>query len=728
MPNAAPARGRQVTFFQALALLLSFVMVAAVGGVLAAGLILPGVATANTATDLTVNAFDDLPTVLEPSDLPEKSRILAADGTLLATFFDQDRQIVTGDQIAQTMKDAVIAVEDKRFYEHAGVDPQGMLRAFVSNEFASGDGQQGASTLTQQYVKNVLIEAADSIEDDTARAAALDAARTAEGTEGLARKLREAKLAITLEKQMSKDEILVKYLNIAQFGYSVFGVEAAAQRYFSKSAAELTYLEAATIAGITKSPASLDPTRDPVASQARRDVVLLTMRDQGYITQDEYTAGLATPLPDTLHEQDVRLGCQTAGDSVPGSGYFCDYVTKVIKNDPAFGETEDDRTALLYRGGLTITTTIDPRQQAIADAQVKAVVPVGDASGVKSAISVVEPGTGKITAMAQTTDYNPSEAAPGSSQTAVNFNTDKAYGGSIGFQPGSTFKPFTLVQWLKEGHSLTESVDGRPLSYPFSAFNASSCGVKFSASKPYTFGNSGEGSRAIMSVLDATKNSVNSGYMAMATQLDLCGIIGNATSMGIHQAGSGEPFQVLPANVIGSDNVAPLTMAAAFATFASGGTYCKPIAITSVIDPDGASLQVPTADCTPALEPRIANAVNYALSNVWTGTASKVGAPPFPAAGKTGTTNRNEYTWFVGYTPRLASAVWVGHSDGLIPVQGSPSAASTPSTRTGRRSRRRSGRTSWSRPWPTVRRTPGSPPPTTRRSTARGSPCPPCSA
>ncbi|MGN8247479.1 transglycosylase domain-containing protein [Cellulomonas soli] len=670
MPNPAPARGRQVTVFQVLALLLSFVMVAGVGGVLAAGLILPVVATANTATDLTVNAFDDLPTVLEPSDLPEKSRILAADGTLLATFFDQDRQIVTGDQIAQTMKDAVIAVEDKRFYEHAGVDPQGMLRAFVSNEFSAGDSQQGASTLTQQYVKNVLIEAADSIEDDTARAAALDAARTAEGTEGLARKLREAKLAITLEKQMSKDEILVKYLNIAQFGYSVFGVEAAAQRYFSKSAAELTYLEAATIAGITKSPASLDPTRDPVASQARRDVVLLTLRDQGYITQEEYTAGLATPLPDTLHTQEVRLGCQTASQTVAGSGYFCDYVTKVIKNDPAFGETEDDRTALLYRGGLTITTTLDPRQQAIADAQVKAVIPVGDASGVKSAISVVEPGTGKITAMAQTTDYNPSEATPGSSQTAVNFNTDKDYGGSIGFQPGSTFKPFTLVQWLKEGHSLNESVDGRPMSYPFSAFNASSCGVKFSNSKPYTFGNSGEGSRAIMSVLDATRNSVNSAYMAMATQLDLCGIIGNATSMGIHQAGTGEPFEVLPANVIGSNNVAPLAMAAAFATFASGGTYCKPIAITSVIDPDGNALQVPTADCTPALEPRIANAVNYALSNVWNGTAKSVGAPDFPSAGKTGTTNKNEYTWFVGYTPRLASAVWVGHSDGLIPVQG----------------------------------------------------------
>lgn len=667
MPNPA-RRGRQVTVFQALALLLSLVLVAAVGGVVAAGLVLPGVAAANTATDLSANAFEDLPTELKPSDLPEKSRILAADGTLLATFFNEDRVVVPDDQIAQTMKDAVVAIEDKRFFEHSGVDPQGMLRAFVRNEFSSGDGQEGASTLTQQYVKNVLLQAAATIEDKAEQQAAMDAATESEGSEGVARKLREAKLAITLEKTMSKSEILGKYLNIAQFGASVYGVESAAQRYFSKPASQLTYLEAATIAGITKNPSSLDPTRHPEASQARRDLVLAAMHDQGYITDEEFTTGKATPLADTLHLQDVKLGCQAAGDAVAGSGYFCDYVTKVIKNDPAFGETEEERLALLYRGGLTITTTLDPRQQTIADAEVKAVVPVGDSSGVQSAISIVEPGTGKITAMAQTTTYNPAQSAPGSSETAVNYNTDATYGGSTGFAPGSTFKPFTLAEWLKEGHSLYETIDARPLQYPMSAFNASSCGVKF-ANQPYKFGNAGEGSRAIMTVLDATRNSVNSGYIAMATQLNLCGIIDTATSLGVHQAGNGEPFQVLPANVIGSDSVAPLTMAAAFATFASGGTYCKPIAITSVIDPDGNALTVPSAGCTQALEPRIANAINYALQNVWNGTAKSVGAPGFPSAGKTGTTSRNEYTWFVGYTPRLAGAVWVGHADAMIPVQ-----------------------------------------------------------
>ncbi|GAA3815868.1 transglycosylase domain-containing protein [Cellulomonas soli] len=666
MPNPAPTRGRQVTVFQALALLLSFILVAGVGGVLAAGLVLPGVAAANTVTDLTVNAFDDLPTALEPTALPEKSRILAADGTLLATFFNEDRVVVPLAQISQAMRDAVIAIEDKRFYEHAGVDPKGMLRAFVTNE-VTGD-QQGASTLTQQYVKNVLIQAANAIDDEAERQAALDAATANDDTEGIARKLREAKLAITLEKTISKDEILEKYLNIAQFGASVYGVESAAQRYFSKSAVDLTYLEAATIAGITKNPSSLDPTRYPEADQARRDVVLGALHDQGFISDEEYTADIATPIADTLHVQEVRLGCQAAGDSVPGSGYFCDYVTKVIINDPAFGETQEDRKALLYRGGLTITTTIDPRQQAIADAEVKAGVPVGDASGVKSAISVVEPGTGKITAMAQTTDYNPAQSTPGSSETAVNFNTDQDYGGSGGFAPGSTFKPFTLTEWLKEGHSLYETVDASPLSYPMSTFNASSCGVRFSKTA-YPFGNAEGGSRTTMTVLDATKNSVNSGYMAMATKIDLCGVISTASSLGVHRSDTGEPFQVLPANVLGSDNVAPLTMAAAFAAFASGGIYCKPIAITSVIAPDGSSLTVPSAGCTQALEPRIANAVNYALSNVWTGTASKVGAPDFPSAGKTGTTSHNEYTWFLGYTPRLAAAVWVGHADKKTPVQ-----------------------------------------------------------
>jgi len=252
-----------------LALLLTFALVAGISGVLAAGLVLPGVAVANGVTDITVTAFDDLPTELEQKQLPEKSVIRAADGTLLATFYDQNRVVVPLAEISPLLQHAVIATEDKRFYQHVGVDPTGMLRAFVKNQADSDGGQEGASTLTQQYIKNVLIDAALAKETEAERLDALQDARGAEGTEGYARKLREAKLAIALEKTMTKDEILEKYLNIAPFGASVYGAESAAQYYFGKPAKDLNYIEAATIAGVTQSPTKWDPVLNPEASQTR---------------------------------------------------------------------------------------------------------------------------------------------------------------------------------------------------------------------------------------------------------------------------------------------------------------------------------------------------------------------------------------------------------------------------------------------------------------------------
>lgn len=669
MPNPARQRGRQVNAFQAMALLLTFALVAGVSGVLAAGLVLPGVAVANGVTDITVTAFDDLPTQLDQAALPEKSVILAGDGTLLATFYEQNRVVVPLAEISPLLQHAVIATEDKRFYEHAGVDPQGMLRAFVKGQTTSGP-QQGASTLTQQYIKNVLIADAMNKETKAEQLAAINAAREAEGAEGIARKLREAKLAISLEKTMSKDEILEKYLNIAQFGASVYGAESAAQYYFSKSAKDLNYLEAATIAGITQSPSRWDPVLNPDTPdpQNRRDTVLGLMKDQKFITPEEYAAGIATPLAATIVHQPLKPGCMTAGDVVAGSGFFCDYVTKVIANDVAFGATKAERIDLLYQGGLTITTTLIPGEQAIADTEVKNGIPVEDPSGVASSIVVVEPGTGKITAMAQNRNYT-AVAEHGDRETPVNFNTDNAYGGASGFPPGSTFKPFTLLEWLKQGHSLYETVDGsvRPLNQ--NMFTA--CGAKV-RNERWTPGNA-EGKGRTMTVMDATKNSVNLAYLTMGMQLDLCSIMEGAAQIGIHKAGgqAGEGnADAVPANIIGSNSIAPLSMAAAFAAFAANGTYCAPIAITSVVKADGTQLPVPSANCNPtAIDPKYTAALTFALRNVWDGTARGVDAPPFPTAGKTGTTSENEHTWFVGYSPLRAAAVWVGFSDGMRPVQ-----------------------------------------------------------
>ncbi|MDM8086256.1 transglycosylase domain-containing protein [Cellulomonas cellasea] len=655
---APSPRGRQVNLAQATALLLAFVLTAGVGGLLTAGTLLPAIAVAKGTTDITVSAFDNLPSELVVKPLSEKSTMLDANGNVLAEFYAEDRIVVPLDEIAPVMRQAVIATEDKRFYEHGGIDPTGMLRAAVKN--AASNVTQGASTLTQQYVKNVLLETAVRNGD----AEGIAAATESEGIEGYSRKLREAKLAISLEKVATKDQILENYLNIAQFGISVYGVEAAAQKYFSTSAADLTYLQAATLAGVTQSPTKWDPIKNPENSQKRRNIVLQLMKAQGVITPEEYEAGIATPIGDTLQPQEPRLGCMSADQAVPGSGFFCDYVVKVIKNNEAFGETEEERLDLLYRGGLTITTTLDPAEQAIADTEVKAGIPVNDRSGVAHAMSVVEPGTGKITAMAQNRTYSAVNSGV-AGETSVNYNTDQAYGGSTGFAPGSTFKAFTLLEWLKQGHSLSEYVDGTRMSYPQREFTASCTQL---GTDTYKFGNAEGGKSGVMSVLDATRNSVNSAFIAMATQLDLCAIMDGAKSLGIHQA-SGKDFNVVPANVLGSDSVAPLTMAAAFATFASGGVYCEPVAITRVTDASGAEIPIPSANCTQAIEPQIADAMNYAMSNVWSGTAKAVGAPPFASAGKTGTTTRNENTWFVGYTPLRSAAVWVGYSEGMIPVQ-----------------------------------------------------------
>lgn len=662
MSSRRPASARQVNALQAIGLFVAFVLVATIGGVLSAGLFMPAVATTSALTDTTVGMFDDLPAQIELPTLSEKSFIYAADGTLLATFYNQNRIVVPLSEISKPMQKAVIDVEDRRYYEHGAVDLPGMVRALATNKLAGSN--QGASTLTQQYVKNLLIQAAEQIEDPVARAAAINEARDASGVEGYGRKLREAKLAVTLEQKLSKDEILQGYLNIAQFGTALYGVEAAARQYFSISAKDLDYLQAATIAGITRSPSAYDPTRNPEKAQARRNVVLAAMLREGDITQAEYDKGKATPIADTLKVGQDRRNCSAADDAVPGSSYFCDYVTQIIRQDPAFGDTAAKRDKLLNEGGLSIYTTLDPKMEADAVAAVNGAVAPGDPSGVGVALSVVEPGTGKVKAMAQNTVYDPSSNPP-AGHTSVNYNTDRAYGGSSGFPPGSTFKPFTLLEWLKEGHALKEVVSGTPRTYSMSEFNAPCTGL---GNGTFPLANS-EGGPGFMTVLDATKNSVNNAFMDMATKLDLCKIFTGSEELGVHRA-DGADMRIVPSGVIGTNEVAPLTMAAAFAAFSADGVFCNPVAIEKVVEADGTEHSVPDAGCRQAISPDLAHAVAYGLSFVWDGTAKKVPRLPDgrPASGKTGTTSANEHTWFVGFTRQLSTAVWVGHPQGMIPM------------------------------------------------------------
>ncbi len=636
---------------QFLSLLLAFVLLAGVAGVLSAGLFMPAVAAVGGTTATGVKIFDQLPGELSLDPPSEQSVMLAADGSLLATFYAENRIVVPLDAVSPYMRAAVVAVEDKRFYEHGGIDPEGMLRATVTN-IVEGT-QQGGSTLTQQYVKNVLIEAGLRSGDEEAIAAATEAS--------LGRKLREAKLAIALEQQMSKDEILEGYLNIAQFGPSQYGVEVASRYYFSKSAADLTIVESAMLAGITQSPGRWDPVRNPENALTRRNTVLALMREQGVITQEEFDTASAVPIADMLRVQPQSQGCSTAGISA----YFCDFVIKTIVNDPIYGATEDDRRRLLLRGGLTISTTLDPVKQSLAyDAAVGA-VPVNDGSGISDSIVTVEPGTGKILAMAQNTVYG--NATPESPRdTLVNWNTDEAYGGSSGFQTGSSFKAFVLTEWLRSGRSLNDRVDATKRLFPRRSWNISCAPENRDDWNPKNAESFASGP---MSVLDATRESVNTAYAAMANQLDLCNIRSVAESMGVHTA-QGTELSVNPSMVLGSNTIAPLTMAAAFATYASGGTYCAPVSITSVKDTEGAELPIPASNCQQVLDPAIAAAQNYALQQVITnGTARGSNLGDRPAAGKTGTANEDWHAWFVGYTPQMSTAVWIGHSEGNIPMQ-----------------------------------------------------------
>lgn len=637
---------------QVVAAFLAFLMFAGVGGVLAAGLLMPMVAAAGSVTQASSELFDDLPSELGSEDMSEQTVLLDRNGDVLARFYMWNRIVVPMDKIDPIMSDAVIAVEDHRFYDHGGIDTEGLMRAAFTN--LSGGDLQGGSTLTQQYVKNVLVEHSRISDDQEAYIQATDTT--------LGRKLREAKLAISLEKSRTKDEILEGYLNIAQFGASVWGVEAASRNYFSHSAEELTPAEAALLAGITNAPNKYDPLLNPDNALERRDRVLKRMLDQGFINEEEYEEGINTDLEDMLDVNETPSGCVTAKESA----YFCDYVKRVIQNDEIFGETRADRTQLLMQGGLTIKTTIDPEMQKQAKKSLEEYVPENDPSGISNAISTVEAGTGEILAMTQNTTYG-KKSKKNRRSTELNFNTNSEYGGSTGFQSGSTFKAFVLTAWLESGKSLQEMVQAPPQNeFARHTWNYDGC---FDYRDDYKVTNI-EQSASRLSVLDATRRSSNTGYVYMANQLNMCDIGEVAESMGVHRASGpdeqGNLLKYNPSFVLGTNEIAPLSMAAAFATYAANGTYCEPVAIISITDSDGNELPVPEANCREVISKDVSAGVTHALQAVTdsSGTANQAGIPGRPTAGKTGTSNNNYDAWFVGYVPQAATAVWVGHSEG----------------------------------------------------------------
>jgi membrane peptidoglycan carboxypeptidase len=638
-------------------LLAGFLATALVAGLLGAGLLMPAVGALGASARAGVHAFDSLPAELKVTPLAQQSRILAADGSVIATFYDENRIVVPLAKIAPVMQTAIVAIEDDRFYRHGGIDPHGILRALVNN--SQGAGTQGASTLTQQFVKLTLVE--NCLADNNIECA--KAATDRSGTSGYARKLQELKYAVSIEKTMDKSAILQGYLNIAYFGSGTYGVQSAALHYFGIDASKLNLQQAAMLAGLVQAPSTYDPYTNMAAAVARRNTVLNRMFTLKDITRPQHDAAVASKI--LLHKGLTGNDCSSS--KYP---YFCDYVRRILSTTDGIG------AAALQRGGLTVRTTLQPKAQDVAQKAIDYVTP-NNTSKVGAAATTIQPGTGKIISMVQASHWlTPAVVAKAKAKkkkvgwgyTNVNWNVDKAYGSSDGFQTGSSFKPFTLAAALKSGLTLNGTVNAPPSGATIGPFRDCSGAPVGSVPRTgyYNPQNDEPGSVGAVSLYKATQNSINTAFVQLEQQVGVCKVAQMAASLGVHRASPGiygpSKLEELPSLTLGTNLIAPMTMAAAFATFAANGKFCQPIAITSITSVSGKKYVAPSANCSQVLDKGIAQGVTSTLQKVLTsGTAAGKGLSGRESAGKTGTTNANHQAWFVGYTPQLSTAVYVGH-------------------------------------------------------------------
>jgi membrane peptidoglycan carboxypeptidase len=617
-------------------------VISIVAGLLLAGMMLPIVGGVGLLARTGADDFANLPSELKIGTPPQVSRILAADGSTIATFYYQNRVNVSIDEVPAVMQKAIIAVEDVRFYEHNGVDWKGAFRALLRNG-STGSVQQGGSTLTQQFVKNVLIEAAEAEGDEEGVAAA--------HANTLARKAREAKYALALENRYSKRQILEGYLNIAYFGDSAYGVGTAARHFFGKPVQRLDLDEAALLAGLVQSPEVYNPVANPAAAKNRRNTVLSQMFKYHFISPAEYSAAVRQPIKLDVHEQ--GNGCEASR-----APYFCDYVQHVIQNSPTFGKTRADRKRLLLRGGLTIQTTLDPKVQRAADHAVRDYVFPRDKSGVAAAEAVVEPGTGKVVALSVNRPYGQDRKR---GQNTINYAVDREDGGGTGFQMGSTFKLFVLAAAMKQGIPLSTNIYA-PAHIELSGFENCFGGDAGS----WELSNAGDSEAGHFNLITGTWISVNTFFAQLEQRTGLCQPVKLAEAMGMSPASGGHISQY-PAFTLGAaDTYSSLDLANAYATVAAHGMHCDPVAITRVTDSDGNNIRVPRSECEQVLEPGLADTITDILHGVLTkpgATATGVGEPGRPAAAKTGTADENVASVFAGYVPQLAAAVWVGDPD-----------------------------------------------------------------
>lgn len=672
--------------------LLGVVGLSAVAGVLVAATVTPAIAISGAAASSAITLFDNLPSALEIDDLMLPTTFYwmnydTGEYEVMTQFYDQNRDPVTFDEVAPVMYDAILSSEDKNFYSHGGVDLVGTARAVIS-----GGEQGGGSSISQQYVKNILIQKceaevgtgdnADMTQDekDAAKKACFDDATVASGVEGYQRKLQEMRYAIALEQKYSKDEILLGYLNIANFGGQNYGIGAAAHYYFGVSPADLTLGQAAALAGMVQTPnlyrldrpdgSWTDKDGNPINSAAdgysltkkRQTYVLDRMLADGKITQEEYDAAVAEPI--TPNITPASTGCGV----VPGkAAYFCQYARGIMENDEAFGATKEDRTKLLKQGGLNVYLTIDRRLEAAAEQAMTENVQTSiegytnaETGRLGAATTSIETKTGRILEITQNTNFSETITDDPNYSSLV-YAGNLKYGGSTGFEGGSTFKVFTLLEWLQEGHSVNEVLNGNV--QVFKTFRNSCFGDI--TNNTTLINNFAKSSGYVGTPMRFTADSLNTGFLAMASKLDLCGIEKTAAKLGVVR-GDGSPVEVrVPFQVLGSNNIAPIDVAAAYATIANNGVYCTPKAIDRITDANGNEVALPAASCTQVLEPNIAATAAYALQGVMTNGSGRASNPydGTPILGKTGT-HEAKQTWLVGSSTNVTTAVWVGNSVG----------------------------------------------------------------
>lgn len=530
-----------------------------------------------------------------------------ASGNVLAEWHDgEDRVLTELDRLPRHLVDAVVAIEDERFWEHGGVDVRGLARALIKN-IEAGAVVQGGSTITQQYLKNVLLTP-----DQTFK-----------------RKMTEAAAALRLEEELPKEDILERYLNTAYFGDGAYGVETASLHYFGKPASDLELDQSALLAGLIKAPSDYDPFDNPQAAVDRRNIVLDKMVELGWLQQQDADQAASKPLQ--LTDPD--------GPEAMLHPYFTEEVRRRLLQEPALGATATDRANMLYRGGLRIHTTLDPRMQEAAEEAVAAVMKEQKPS---AALAAVEPATGHVLALVGGRDFYD----PDNPVAQFNLATQARR------QPGSAFKPFVLAAALESGITLD-----RLFAAPKSIEIATDSGT-------WAVKNYEDLSFPDLSVLEATVWSVNTVYAQLVKK------VGPRTVVEVAEAaGVGNDLAPLPSIALGAQELAPLDLASAFGTFAADGIHTQPILVTSIETSDGVNIYSETPVSTPAIDPGIARQVTAALTEVvsrGTGRLAQIGRP---LAGKTGTSQNHADAWFVGYTPEVAAAVWVGFPDTTKPME-----------------------------------------------------------